>query len=105
MTEFERTGMPRLSPDIVELVVRRIEMASGDTAPLVNCRSALERLNGDAELFQDLLEFFFNDAPGQLAAIDTAIAEGNAENLHRSAHRLKGLLSNIDALQAVEAAR
>jgi two-component system sensor histidine kinase/response regulator len=95
----------RLSPEALDEVVNRLEQqVDAGAERIVNCRSALDRLDNDAELFQDLLGFFFADSPQLLAAARASISQGNADVLHRSAHRLKGLLGNFDAVRAVEAA-
>jgi HPt (histidine-containing phosphotransfer) domain-containing protein len=53
--------------------------------------AALARLGGDAELYREVLERFFDTSPASLAKIAAAIDRQNGEELHRAAHSYKGL--------------
>ena len=65
---------------------------------------ALERIGGDADLLKELIQIFLEDAPGQMAGIRTAISRGDADGLRRTAHTLKGAVSNFAAESTREAA-
>jgi HPt (histidine-containing phosphotransfer) domain-containing protein len=65
---------------------------------------ALDRLEGDVEIFKEQIEFFLYDSPRLLTSIRSAIADSDAQGLHIAAHRLKGLASNFDAHEVVETA-
>ena len=94
-----------VAPDTVQAVIRRMEQDfDRGSERIVNCPAALDRLDGDVELFADLLAYYFADGPSFLTAIDDAVSAGNADAVHRSAHRLKGMLANFDARQAILAA-
>lgn len=67
-------------------------------------RTALARLEGDEEIFKEQVVFFLRDAPGLLAAIQEALAAGDAERLRTTAHRLKGLAAAFDAQAVTERA-
>jgi signal transduction histidine kinase/DNA-binding response OmpR family regulator len=69
-----------------------------------NFNSALARLGNDRNLFADLVTFFMEDAPELLSAIRTGLDNGNADDVMRASHSLKGLLSSFDAHQAVSLA-
>ena len=62
---------------------------------------ALKRLGGDEELFQELMSYFIQDAPGLLEDIQVGVTVGNAESIRRAAHSLRGLAANFDAEQAI----
>jgi two-component system sensor histidine kinase/response regulator len=66
---------------------------------------ALERLQGDRELLDELVGVIRQEGPQLVAAVRGAIEQGDAAALKLSAHTLKGSLSNFAAAQAVEAAR
>jgi HPt (histidine-containing phosphotransfer) domain-containing protein len=66
------------------------------TASLAGFEATLRRLGGDQDLFQDLVRFFFEDSPGLLDQLRSAIFQQNADAIERAAHRLKGLISNFD---------
>ena len=71
---------------------------------VLDCRVTLDRLDGDLELFGDLLGFYFRDSPALLSEIERAIAAGDATAVRHWAHRLKGLICNFEARLAVHSA-
>jgi len=48
------------------------------------------RVSGDEQLMTELIRLFLEDLPARLAAIDAAVTSGNAGELHKAAHALKG---------------
>ncbi len=66
---------------------------------------ALERLDGDEQLFAELARMFVDDCPRQLHAIESAIQAGDAARLQAAAHELKGAASNFAATSVVDATR
>ena len=71
---------------------------------VVNCRATLERLDGDLELFRDLLGYYFRDLPDLMSEIFRALDAAEAGAVGRWAHRIKGLVSNFDARFAIQSA-
>jgi CheY-like chemotaxis protein len=65
----------------------------------------MERLGGDEVLFQDVIQVFLADCPVRLAAIKAAIDSGDAEEIRRTSHALKGAAGNLSANGLFEAAR
>ncbi len=61
---------------------------------------ALQQVDGDKQLLEEITDLFFEDAPGLLAQIATAVAENDCEGLMSSAHALKGAVSNFAAGRA-----
>lgn len=57
--------------------------------------ATLERLDGDRDLFRELIGFFFEDSPTVLAQLKASLREGNLSAIERSAHSLKGLTANV----------
>jgi HPt (histidine-containing phosphotransfer) domain-containing protein len=86
--------------------IDRVLVEIDEQAPrgVVNCRATLERLDGDLELFRDLLGYYFRDLPELLGEISRALNAADADALGRWAHRLKGLVSNFDAHFAIGSA-
>lgn len=83
--------------------------AGTDCAPdlrhrIADLATALERLEGDTTLLRDLIHFFMNDSKDLRDAIRDAIGRDAGGDLQRAAHRLKGLLENLEAEDAANAA-
>ncbi len=66
--------------------------------------AALSYVGGDQELLDELLGIFAQDAPLQLDKIRAAIAAGDAAELMREAHTLKGPLKVLGAAPAAQLA-
>mgnify|MGYP000070309385 CR=1 FL=1 len=62
----------------------------------------LDRLEGDEELFKEIVKTFLDDAPLQVEKLKQALMEENLNQLEKQAHSLKGAAMNIggNALQA-----
>jgi two-component system, sensor histidine kinase and response regulator len=71
-----------------------------DRSGVINVEAALSRMGRDRSLLEDVARFFLEDAPGLLEHIKTGIRAGDAEGVAHSAHSLKGLASNFDAVYA-----
>jgi HPt (histidine-containing phosphotransfer) domain-containing protein len=78
--------------------------AGADSEALYDLQSALNRLDGDRELFGKLAEFFHEDAPQLLDRIRAAVAANQAREVERAAHSLKSLAANFSANAASSAA-
>jgi len=65
----------------------------------VELDAALERLGGDRELYNELVEVFRKECPAVVEEMRRAIASGDATNLTRGAHTLRGAASNLGAAQ------
>jgi CheY-like chemotaxis protein len=62
----------------------------------------LERLDGDEEIFKEIIATFLEDAPIQVEKLKKALQEGDANRVERQAHLIKGAALNIggNGLQA-----
>jgi HPt (histidine-containing phosphotransfer) domain-containing protein len=67
--------------------------------------SALERVDGDADLLRELAALFLEEVPALLAAAESAVERSDGAALRQAAHSLKGSASNLSALAAAAAAR
>ncbi|HVC94083.1 MAG TPA: PAS domain S-box protein [Pirellulales bacterium] len=67
--------------------------------------AALDRLQGDRELLEELVDVFRGEYPKLLGQVRDAVAASDAGKLKLAAHTLKGALSNFAARDAMEAAR
>jgi two-component system, sensor histidine kinase and response regulator len=66
--------------------------------------SLLERVEGDQELLTEMIHLFQEDAPKLLTAMRDALQRGEMAVLERSAHSLKGAVSNLSAKATAAAA-
>lgn len=83
---------------------KRCQHSQGQTECVIDRDAAVKRLGGDERLFDDLVRFFDEDSPGLLEEIRHGISIGDFERVTRSAHSLKGLTANFDAVDATSAA-
>jgi two-component system sensor histidine kinase/response regulator len=73
-------------------------------AAIFDYQGSLERMGGDEQLFCEMVGFLVADGRQWLKELRTALARGDATVAHRSAHTLKGLVSNFGAQTAQSAA-
>lgn len=71
---------------------------------IMNIPELEERLDGDFDLFVELSELFFEDSLTLLNKIEDSINRKDSESLRKSAHTLKGAVSNFSAQGAYNAA-
>ena len=69
-----------------------------------NRESALAAVDGDMELFREVVGLFLAEYPKTLSDISAAIDAGDAYGLNRSAHSIKGSVSNFGARSAYDVA-
>ena len=79
-----------------------VPVVTGDAAPEggFDFSAALNYVGGDRALLDELLGIFVEDAPVRMEAIRRAIAGGEAADLMREAHTIKGALRVIGATTA-----
>jgi len=70
----------------------------------IDINSALETFDGDKELLCDLSREFFESCDAQIRELKDLIKKGDALQLERSAHRLKGALGNFGMKKAYDLA-
>ncbi len=64
----------------------------------------LARVDNDRELLQDLLRIFKEEFPKQLQALREAVRFADGERVAAAAHTMKGMLSNLAAIQSAASA-
>jgi HPt (histidine-containing phosphotransfer) domain-containing protein len=57
-----------------------------------------ESIGRDPDFLAEMLETYFDDSPRQLAALEAALAAGDADGLRRAAHSLKSNSATFGAL-------
>ncbi len=66
-----------------------------DTNPMLDKESALERIGGDEELYNDIIDIFFEDVPEQLGVLKDALSKQDRIVGERQSHSLKSAAANI----------
>lgn len=84
--------------------LRAAETAPASPVPW-NRAKALEKVDGDEQLLQEVIQIFLEESPKQVADLRQALTEGNSELLERAAHSLKGALGYLGVLDACQKAR
>ena len=68
-----------------------------DELQVVNKVAALERLDADEELYNEVIEVFFEDTPIQLSKLHKAFSDKIISEVSRISHSLKSAAGNIGA--------
>ena len=66
---------------------------------------ALDRLGGDEELLQELIQIFLEESPKLLSKLQKAVSDSDAEAVMQCAHSIKGELSCLGGDDAAKAAQ
>ena len=92
----------------MEQCTRRDEPVNEPETPVLDA-AVLEELaasvGGDGEFVVDLIETYLDDAEGQFAAIEAAVAADDPAALVRPAHTLKSSSATLGAKRLAERAR
>jgi CheY-like chemotaxis protein len=72
--------------------------------PAIDRGTMLDRLGGDPELFNEVIQLFLEDCPVRLAAIKAAVDAKDREQIRLTAHALKGAAGNLSVGGLFEAA-
>jgi two-component system sensor histidine kinase/response regulator len=99
MAALDKVGMRKVARE-----ARLDSAAVSRDAKFVDVAAALERLGGDRELFDELVEVFRTECPGVAEEMRRAIDDRDSKTLERSAHTLRGSSSNLGAMAVSEAA-
>lgn len=73
-------------------------------SPDLDRAAVLTRVGNDKHRLQKFIGMFRNESPRLLAAMQEAVAKGNAQALARAAHTAKGAVANLGAIGAFQAA-
>jgi PAS domain S-box-containing protein len=85
-------------------------VASGSSDPLAVASGVLDRVellarvDGDRVLLVELVRLFVQERPELLSSIETALRDGDAQELARAAHKAKGAFANLSAPLALQCA-
>lgn len=68
---------------------------SGESAVVLDQSAALARLDGDGELYAEIVGIYLEDSPRQVAEIKEALNLNDADRAGKAAHSLKSASGNI----------
>lgn len=57
----------------------------------------LDRINGDRDLFKEIIGIFVQDTPGLISTLREGISRGNADAVEKAAHAIKGSCAMMSA--------
>jgi two-component system sensor histidine kinase/response regulator len=80
------------------------DSGSGERLAAFAEEAALESTGGDRDLLQELIGIFLNEAPGWMRDLGGALSRGDAAEVHRLAHTIKGAVDSCGAARAYDAA-
>jgi signal transduction histidine kinase/CheY-like chemotaxis protein len=98
-----RAPVPAAAPAVAAGVVGAVG-AAGDRPPSFAEGAALESTGGDRELLRELIAVFLEHAPGWMRELGSALGRGDAAEVHRLAHTIKGAVDSCGAARAYDAA-
>jgi HPt (histidine-containing phosphotransfer) domain-containing protein len=76
-----------------------------ETTAAINLSEALNRVDGDQDLFLTLAELFLQESPKEAAAVRAALGRQDAAGLVAAAHKLKGSVIQMCAPRLFECAK
>ncbi len=88
---------PPSAPVVAPVSAPRATVAPRGDKPVFDRETALDRVNGEAELLDEVIELFLTDAPNRLAEVRTALEQGDPKRLQMAAHSLKGAAGYVGA--------
>jgi len=94
----------RLRTGIVGVPAHTPAAPGGVTSGALDLIEALERVEGDRELLEEIARIFADECPGNIAAIRQALEAGDTHQLELLAHTIKGASANFGASGVTEAA-
>lgn len=76
------------------------ELRNPEEAVLFDRADALERMGGDEELFQEVMQLYAEDTPQQLQRLLSSLEQDDAVQACRYAHSIKSASANVGARRA-----
>jgi CheY-like chemotaxis protein len=72
---------------------------------ILDFKQMLERLGGDEKLLHEVIEIFVDQAPRHMETLRSALAQGDAESVQKTAHSMKGELGYLGISEVTQKAR
>jgi HPt (histidine-containing phosphotransfer) domain-containing protein len=80
-------------------------VADSQTTTSVDLDGALEAVDGDLDLLQDVVKLFLEEWPARVEALRNALTRRDATDVVSTAHRLKRALCNVGSVAASDLAQ
>jgi HPt (histidine-containing phosphotransfer) domain-containing protein len=104
--DSEKQGITGLNREIIAGALQRHGQTLSDLKnPGFDPDSLWDRVDGDLDLLRDLIAVFAEEFPGMLASMEAAIQVGDAVQLEKSGHKLKGSVLQFSCRSAAAAAQ
>ena len=87
----------------VEELLDVIAAVTAPKLPVIDREAVWATVDGDGDLLAEITGLYFENLPGYMAHIRTAVREGDAGALERAAHALKGCIASLGARRAAAA--
>jgi two-component system sensor histidine kinase/response regulator len=100
----ETSAHPQVVDQVVASAIEKVQEPAAATA-FWNRAEALERVLGDEKLLDEVCDIFLQESPKLLRKLQEAVAAGDAGEVMRAAHSLKGESSYLSAAGTCQAAR
>jgi CheY-like chemotaxis protein/HPt (histidine-containing phosphotransfer) domain-containing protein len=82
-----------------------VEAAATEELPVFDRRMALDRVSGDEQLLDEVVQLFLSDAPSRIAEVRSSLEQGDPKRLQIAAHSLKGSAGYVGAERTAAQAR
>jgi two-component system sensor histidine kinase/response regulator len=90
----------KFAPQSATTPVFQGRAAMAGERPVFDHETALDRINGEEELLDEVIQLFLSDAPSRLAEIRASLEQGDPKRLEIAAHSLKGAAGYVGAERA-----
>lgn len=102
----EKQAFSEANREIISAAVAKQDLKLSDLkSPGFDAESLWERVDRDLELLRELIAVFEEESPVMLARVAAAVEQGNAEELAKSAHKLKGSVLQFSGRVAAASAQ
>ncbi|HEV8000381.1 MAG TPA: response regulator [Planctomycetaceae bacterium] len=87
----------KFAPKPATAPVFQARAAMAGERPVFDRETALERINGEEQLLDEVIQLFLSDAPSRLAEVRASLEQGDPKRLQIAAHSLKGAAGYVGA--------
>jgi two-component system sensor histidine kinase/response regulator len=85
-------------------IVAAVSAPADRARDAIDLATTLERLDGDRDLFEELVQLFKSECPRVIDEMRSAIAQHDSKSLEHTAHGLKGSSAQVGALAVSQVA-